>query len=64
MHPQKADEITITKHMTQDQKDEVNKVFYKAKASKLASTFKYAMQLKQDPDGDTDELHKDYVKNA
>ena len=53
--------IKLTKHMTQDQKDAVNKIYYSALARKYAASFAYALALKKDGDGDgdTDQVHKD-----
>ena len=57
-----ADQIKLTKRMTQEQKDAVNRVYYKAMARKLSSVLTYALALQTDPNGDSDEVHKDCVK--
>jgi hypothetical protein len=56
------DRMKLTKGMTQEQKDAVNVVYYKALAGKYVAIFTYAMALKKNPDGDTDQVHKDCVK--
>ena len=57
-----AQALTVKKWMSQDEKDVINTAFYKAKAVKLVCTLKFALKMKEDPDGDTDQLRKEFIK--